>query len=177
MSGCTAQGSRGQRQGWAYEASLFQERKASPASEGLGAVVTAGPEQHRPHPLATNNPVDGGAPPPENRSLPGMNGNEVQRTHLHCCPQEMQTCVYVWRVPAASPTSMAPRGTLDRRPAPQTASHPTTQQYTRVGSYMHTKHIHTHAGAPQPFSTFLPNSGAPSPKPNQASITRRMMES
>ena len=40
------------------------------------------------------------------------------------------------------------------------AVHPSWQLHAHT-------HTHTHTGAPQPFSTFLPNLGATSPKANQ----------
>ena len=173
MSGCMAQGSWGQRRRWANEASCSRKEKASRASEGARCCHCG---RNSTAPPVTNNPADGGAPtPPENRSLPGMNGNEAQRTHLHCCPQEMQTCVYVWRVPTASPTSTAPQRHPGPQTSSQTASHPTARQYTPVGSYMHT-HTHTHTRVhPNLSPPFCQIWGPPAPKLTKSSITRRCL--
>lgn len=60
MSGCTAQGSRGQRQEWAYEASCSRKEKASQAPNRAQYCCHWGGNSMAP--TVTNNPAGGGAP-------------------------------------------------------------------------------------------------------------------
>lgn len=49
MSGCTAQGSRGQRREWAYEASCSRKEKGVTSPEQSSVLLSLGREQHGPN--------------------------------------------------------------------------------------------------------------------------------
>lgn len=82
---------------------LFQESKGVITSDR--ALYCCHRRGNSTAPTVTNNPAGGRAPllppTPENGSLPGMNGNEVQRTHLHPCPQGMWMRGCVQKMPSA----------------------------------------------------------------------------
>ena len=103
-------------------------------------------------------------PSPENRSLPDMNGNELQRTHLHACPQRRQMCVFgrCQHHAPPPPISKLPRVTWGPRTSSRAA-----QRCPARGAHPSQQLPHTCVGPqPSPSSSQLQGTLAPGePRP------------